>query len=95
MEKSILYDLLDRQLLSQWKEMIEKTESESWFFTNEKEVIKELETELNEKSKKLLTSYALAIENRIDYLYYNLSIKILNVGIKIGMELQKSFAENE
>ena len=61
----------------------------------EKELIEELKTELNEKSKDLLTSYSLAIEDRMDYLHYCLNVKILNLGIKIGMELEKAFLEHE
>lgn len=95
MEESKLYSLLDDALLRKWRETTEKTESETWFFTNEQEALKGLESELNEKSKKLLTSYFLAVENRIDYVHYNLKIKVLNFGIKIGMDLQKAFAEFE
>lgn len=50
---------------------------------------------LDEANKKLLFAYALAIETRMDYEYYNLNSKILNFGIKIGMDLQKAFEETE
>lgn len=93
MDESTLYDLLDGELLRQWREAIEKAMGETWFFTREKEVLKELEAELNEKNKKLLTAYSLVIEDRMDYLFYNIKIKILNLGIKIGMDLQKAFTE--
>lgn len=95
MEKSKIYDLLGDSLLHKWKDKIEETESDTWFFTRVQEVFAELEKELNEQEKDLLKSYSLALENKIDYIYYNLKIKILNLGIKIGMELEKSFAEYE
>lgn len=95
MEKSKIYDLLDTRLLHKWRDKIEEAEGGTWFFTNEQEVFDELERQLNEQEKKLLKSYSLAIENKLDYIYYNLKIKILNFGIKIGMELEKSFAEHE
>lgn len=94
MEKSELYDLLDSGLLREWKDKAEKID-DCGFAKNEKEKLEEIEKELNEKSKKLLTSYSLAIENIIDYLNYIINNKILNLGIKIGMDLQKAFTEFE
>lgn len=93
MENSTIYDLLDSGLLLKWKDRIEETECDSWFFAKAKEAFEELEKELNEQEKGLLKSYSLAIENKLDYIYYNLKIKILHFGIKIGIELEKSFAE--
>ncbi|MCL2061566.1 MAG: hypothetical protein FWH03_02970 [Firmicutes bacterium] len=95
MEKSKIYDLLDNELLHKWKTEIEKAESGSWFFTNAQEVFEELEKGLDKHEKVLLKTYALAIENKVDYVEYMLKIKVLNFGIKIGMELEKSFAAME
>lgn len=95
MEESKIYDLLGDSLLDKWRDKIEATESKTWFFTRVQEAFDELSKELNEEEKELLKSYSLAIENKLDYIYYNLKIKILNFGIKIGMELEKSFAEYE
>lgn len=96
MEKSKIYDLLDGDgLLHKWRNQIEEMESDTWFFTRVREEFADIEKELNEHEKDLLKSYALAIENKLDYIFYNLKIKLLNFGIKIGMELEKSFAEFE
>lgn len=95
MEKSKIYDLLDSKLLHEWRDKVEKAESDTWFFTNEKKEFNELYEKLDEQEKELLKSYSLAIENKLDYIYYNLKIKILNYGIKIGMEIEKSFSEQE
>lgn len=95
MEKSKIYDLLDGELLHKWKDKIEETERDTCFFTNVQETLTELAKTLNEDEKQLLKSYTLAIENKLDYIFYNLKIKLLNFGIKIGMELEKSFAEFE
>lgn len=95
MEQSIIYDLLSNKLLIKWREKIEKDESDTWFFTNVQETFNELEKSLDEQEKALLKTYSLAIENKLDYLYCNLKIKVLNYGIKIGMELMKSFVETE
>lgn len=95
MEESRLYDLLESGLLHKWKDKIEETETNTWFFTREQEAYNELEKELNEQEKKLLKSYSLAVENKLDYVYYNLNIKVLNFGIKIGQEWQKALIEDE
>ncbi|MCL2061847.1 MAG: hypothetical protein FWH03_04395 [Firmicutes bacterium] len=65
------------------------------FFTNAQEVFEELAKGLNPPEKSLLKTYALTIENKLDYIEYMLKIKVLNFGIKIGMELEKSFAAME
>lgn len=95
MEESKIYDLLSDGLLSKLREKIEETENDTCFFVKEREVFSELEKQLNEQQIELLKSYSLAIENKLDYIYYNLNINILNIGIKIGMDLQKAFAEYE
>lgn len=48
---------------------------------------------LNSQEKQLLKSYSLALENAWDYIYYALNIRILNLGIKIGLELGQNFAQ--
>lgn len=93
--EAIIYDLLDSKLLHEWKDKIEETEHDTWFFTRAQEAFEKLEKELNDQEKELLKSYSLAIENKLDYIYYNLKIKILSFGIKIGIELEKAFAEYE
>lgn len=92
MEKSELYDLLENKFLREWKE---KANDDCGFMQEEKDLLEKLKAELDEKNKKLLASYALAIEDRMDLFYYNLNIKFLNFGIKFGMDLQKAFAEYE
>lgn len=95
MEKSIIYNLLDDKLLHKWRDEINEREKDSFYSQAEKDTLKELTEALSEKSVKLLTLYAVAIENRLDDLYYNINIKMLNHGIKIGMQLQKAFIDNE
>lgn len=95
MEKSEIYSLLERGLLKKWQTDIEKWECDTWDLAREQELLTELEQELNEHEKKLLKCYSLAIESRLDSIYYSLGIKLLNFGIKIGLELEKSFAEFE
>lgn len=95
MEKSKIYDLLSYNLLHKWKDEIEKNDCGTLFFTSEQEKFRELAKELDEKSRELLKFYTVAVENKFECINYNIKIKTLNLGIKIGMELEKAFQENE
>lgn len=90
--ESIIYDLIDRKLLGEWRDAVEKN-GDCGFILKETESKKELLAKLKESDKKLFAHYILAIENKIEFIYYNLNVKILNFGIKIGIKLQKSFTE--
>lgn len=92
MQKSTIYDALSISVVEKWRN---SEETDDYFHKVEKEKLEELKTTLNEESLDLLNSYSLAIENKMDYLYYNLNIRFLNLGIKIGMELEKAFLEHE
>lgn len=81
--------------MHKWRDEIEQTENEALFFIKEKEALEGLEKKLGKQEQELLITYSLAIENKLDYIYYNLNIKILNYGIKIGMDLQKAFEDYE
>lgn len=94
MERSTLYDLLGRAILYDWREAAEKDTIES-FDQRENETETELLKELPERCKDTLRHYCLAIEERMYYLHYNLLIKILNLGIQIGMELESAFISDE
>lgn len=87
--------MLSISLLHKWRDEIEQTENEALFFIKEKEALEGLEKKLGKQEQELLITYSLAIENKLDYIYYNLNIKILNYGIKIGMDLQKAFEDYE
>ncbi len=93
MDKSTLYDVLSMGIIQKWRKNEEA--QDDYFAIKEQELKEELLTLPNKISKDLLTSYSLAIKDRMDELIYHLNIKILNLGIKIGMELEKSFAEYE
>lgn len=94
MERSTIYDLLGRTILHDWREVAEKDTIEC-FDQRENETETELLKELPERCKNTLRHYCLAIEERMDYLHYNLQIKILNLGIQIGMELENAFISDE
>lgn len=94
MEESLVYDLLGHKILHKWREEAEKDEI-SLFVQEEEKSKAELLLELTEKGKKAFATYTIAVTERMDYLHDNLHIKILNLGVKIGMELQKAFTQTD
>lgn len=94
MESSKLYDLLARAVINDWQEEEEKDSIEC-VINKEAETEAELLNKLPESCKDTLRLYRLAIEERVEYLHYKLQVKILNLGIKIGMDLEEAFASYE
>lgn len=96
MEESTLYDILQRQKVDKWQEELEAREE---YFLElqkiEREREKDLKGKLSEGLAKDLQLYAAAIENRIEYLYYNLLVKVMNMGVRMGMDLQSAFHAEE
>lgn len=94
METSILYDLLARGIINEWRESAEKDIITS-IDMREEQLKTELLKVLPHDYKNLLNHYRLAIEDRLDYIHYSLQIKLLNIGVKIGMELGRAFILDE
>ena len=93
MEQSLLYNLLSFGIIDKWRKAEDAENAR--FKKREQELAEQLKEELTEKGKDLLTCYYLEIENRADDLFYNVGIKILNLGIQIGMQLNQAFQEFE
>lgn len=91
MDKSTLYNELSRSVIQEWRRKEEK--EEEYFAEKERELNEELKAAMNEDSAGLLESYALAIQDRMDAVQYGLHVRILNLGIQIGMELERAFQE--
>lgn len=88
MEKSTIYNLPEDGVINKWRAEIEK-ENLCDLLRKEQALAEKLKAECGDNGKHLPAHYRLAIEDRMDELYYNLNIKILNSGICAGMELQK------
>lgn len=94
MENSEIYNLLEHGLLDSWRKIAE--DEDECGFTKDADTAKaELLAVLNDSEKKLLTSCLCALETKLGYIYYNVNIKILNYGIKIGMEINAALHEYE
>lgn len=92
MVESILYTLLETNIIRKWCEEFERENN-----CYKKEVESEkamLLAVLREKDPTLINAYSLALQNYSEALYRNLAVKCLHLGIQIGLELQKSFKED-
>lgn len=94
MEISKIYDMIEKSFLSGWLEEIEKEEN-NVFKKDVDESRRELYAQLNEEQKKLAVSLERVLELYWEYVYYNINIRVLNVGIETGMQLQQAFAKQE
>lgn len=86
MDEAILYDLISPQTIDKWRDEAEKDDC-----TFKTTMLKErdlLYEAVGENKRNLVNYYKLAIENYFDYIYYYVDIKLINICIKIGMELQ-------
>lgn len=89
MEGSILYDLIFQNAIRKWRQEIEESDNCNLkkILDKEKDLLCAV---VDEKNYKLVNHFKLAVENYIDYIFYCVDIKLINMCIKIGMELQKS-----
>lgn len=90
MEIPELIDIVYNQILDKYREKIEKEDNCIIMKDagEEKDALLKL---LNDEQKNLLNRYFTALENKFEYLNYQLNTFLLYIGIKYGMELQKAF----
>ncbi|MDE6690844.1 MAG: hypothetical protein K2K04_02630 [Clostridia bacterium] len=92
MDEAILYDLICDKTIDKWRDEFEKEDcpiKQNMFKQRDL-----LYAAVDEENRKLVDRYKLAIENYFDYLYLCVDIKLINTCIKIGMEMQKFYDEN-
>lgn len=92
MEQSVLYDLLEEIFLRAWqKQTLEKDPYR--YAQRERELTETLTSECSDRGKHLIASLCSAIEDKLDLVYHNSSVKLLHYAIKLGMDLQRAFSE--
>lgn len=94
MESSVINDLIEVGLLNKWLEEFKKEEN-NVLKRDADNYKQELCTQLNEEQKKLVDKFERTLDWYWDYVYYNVRIRVLNLGIKIGMQLQQAFDSQE
>lgn len=97
MENSLLYELLMQSYIYDYRNELEKEENDNlskWL----REAREVLEKNLTAEQLKLVQSFEYRLNSREEYIDFQTGIRILNYGVKIGLELQKAFdnlAESE
>ncbi len=94
MDETFLYELVARKYIYDYREQLEKDNSD-----NLSKCVAEgreaLEKALNKEQLKLVDRYLAELDYKNGYINLMTGTRILNYGIKIGMNLQKSFDEYE
>ena len=94
MDTSLLYDCIELSRLGKFRENVRKDDA-CGFLKDELELRKKLESALNEEQLELVDSYFHCVRMCEEHVYFYSDIKLLNYGIKIGMQIQKAFDEDE
>ena len=90
MEDSIIHELVFRKYIYSYREQLEKDESDNiskWV----REARADLEKCLTAEQLKLVDKYKHDLILREEDIDIQTEIRLLNYGIKIGMQLQKAF----
>lgn len=94
MDEAILYDLICDKTIDKWRDEAEKDDTCAF----KKDMFKQrdlLYEAVGENNRELVNHFKLAVENYLDYIYFCVHIKLINTCIKIGMELQKFYDDND
>ncbi|MDE7329556.1 MAG: hypothetical protein K2N30_00450 [Clostridia bacterium] len=90
MKNSALYGFISEKLIYNLTKKIEETDDglikQSYIADKEK-----LEAMLDDAEKEQLKNFIYSMRMWFEYLYYQTDIDVLNMGVKIGMELQEAF----
>lgn len=92
MEGTALYDLVESYMREYRKEIDERVTK--FFSDNINKELEKLKKFLNDEQLKLVNRYTNSIVMREEEITIEYEIKLLNIGVKIGMQLQSSFDED-
>lgn len=87
-----IIDVIYDQLISKWREEIEKVD-ECGYLKRQNELKEELKEQLDDSQMKNVKYLALAVENRMDYIYFKIIKQLFMFALKAGMDMQKAFDE--
>ncbi|MDE6690929.1 MAG: hypothetical protein K2K04_03075, partial [Clostridia bacterium] len=87
-----LIDVIDDQLISKWREEIEKAD-ECGYLKRQNELKEELKEQLDDSQMKNLNYLELAVENKMDYIYFVIIKQLFMFALKAGMDIQKALDE--
>ena len=90
MEISFIHELLSTHLSPYYNDLVNEDDKD---LAEIKSVRAELEKALSEEQLKLSDKYKHLCVLREEYVEFQMQVRILNYGIKIGMELQEAFTK--
>ena len=89
---STLLNIMDTALFQKWYDDIERKE-----FKPFDDVVDRIKNELSENlpddKKELLSKFKVAVENNTSDIYIKICKRVLNMGVRIGMELGTAFVD--
>lgn len=94
MEESFICDLIEMAHLGELREKLRNDESYNCV-KDDNAALDKLKNTLNPEQFKLVKDYIFQNQLKEEFIYYQSDIKLLNYGIKIGMQIQKSFDDDE
>ena len=92
MEIPNLFDEVYVHLSDFWREKIE-TADNLGYIKREDEVKAQLNEKLDEETKIIAKLFGIAVENKMEYIYYEICRHLFLFAIKAGMDMQKAFDE--
>lgn len=92
MEIPDLFDEVYSHTCDFWRDKIEEADDLCEIKTVN-EVKAQLDEKLDGETKKLAVRYGVAVENKMDYICYQVCRRLFFFSIKAGMEMQKAFDE--
>lgn len=94
MKAEKLFDLIEKERLYDLREKIEERD-EIGFHKKMQEQREALEATLNDEQKKLLSYFALSLENKMDQIHYEVEVYLTGYVFRLGMEMQRAFDEED
>lgn len=87
-----LIDVIDEQLIRKWCDEVRKSDNCGFSEVQEKEK-QALKEKLADEDKKLVDYLSIAVENKMDYIYFEACRKLFFFAFKAGMDFQKELDE--
>ena len=89
----IIPDLFDEvyvHLCDFWREKIEKTD-DMGYIESENEIKAQLKEKLDDETMTLAKRYGVAVECKVEHIYYEVCRHLFFFAVKAGMDMQKAF----
>ena len=94
MQESFICDLIEMAHLGELREKLRNDESYNCV-KDDNAALDKLKNTLNPDQFKLVKDYIFQNQLKEEFIYRQSDIKLLNYGIRIGMQIQKSFDDDE